>query len=394
MENLLQNDIHNSSSVKDWWAVVSIASGVFSLVTAQFLPIGLMAQVASDLAVSPQEAGLLVTVPGLTSAIAAPGIILFSGKRDRRIVLWWLTALLVLSNMVIALGPRLEVVVGGGFLLGVAAGGIWAVGISMAGRLVAPPSVDRAMTIVFGGVSAGIVIGVPCGTYLGNTFGWRIAFLVTAAVAFAALLSQIALLPRLKPRTAVGLSDLSAVFRTAQARSALSAVVLLVGGQFCAYTYIVPSLEQFASAGPLAISAMLFVFGAAGFIGNFAGGAIVQRNVRRGLSQIATTIGIALLSFPFVVGNEISAFVVILVWGVAYGAVPVGLQTWVLRAAPGMTESAGSVFIGVFQSSVAVGGVLGGIAIDLYDLSATLVMGGCLALVSAVIVRTQCQPAV
>lgn len=379
-------DSHQRTSLREWLAVVSIAGGTFALVMAQFLPIGLMSSIARDLQITQQQSGLLVTIPGLISAVAAPLLLVASGNLDRRYVIWLLTSLLIVSDVVVSIGDNLLVMLMGSILLGIGAGGFWALGTALAGRLVAPRSVSQAMTLVFGGVSAGIVLGVPAGTLLGHAFGWRVAFMATAGLTLIVLVAQILLLPRVKPTKAITLPQLSAVFRAPQARVALLGATLVVVGQFMAYTYITPILEHYAKASPTAISFLLFAFGAAGFFGNFIGGAWVQRNVYSALTIITLMLGSMLILLPFLVTNEVSATILVIIWGLFYGGVPIGFQTWALMAAPNITESAGAVFIAVFQFAVAGGAMLGGIIVERYSLSANLILGGIAVLITFLII--------
>ncbi|MEV4254267.1 MFS transporter, partial [Spirillospora sp. NPDC049652] len=175
-----------------WRAVGAVALGTFLLVTAEQLPIGLLTSVGSALSVSEGTAGLMVTVPSLVAAVAAPLVPVLVGGMDRRLLLLGLMALMTVANVASALAPDFAVLVASRVLVGVAIGGFWAIASGLAVRLVAPASVPRATAIIFGGVGAANVFGVPLGTLLGGFSGWRIAFATLSGLALVALVALLA----------------------------------------------------------------------------------------------------------------------------------------------------------------------------------------------------------
>ncbi len=224
-----------------WTAVASIGIGAFALVTTEFLPVGLLPQMAADLGVSTGRAGLLVTLPGIIAAIAAPLTLAFAGRIDRRHVLLALIALLALSNLAVAVAPAFGTVLAGRILLGIAVGGFWTVGGSLGPQL-RPESAARATSLIFSGVSIGTVAGVPVGTFVGTLAGWRIAFAAASGVALLVLTLLAVALPPIHPQTVGNLAGVKEVLALRKVRIGLAAILLLFVGQFGAYTYITPYL--------------------------------------------------------------------------------------------------------------------------------------------------------
>ncbi|WZB63401.1 MFS transporter [Achromobacter xylosoxidans] len=161
---------------KPWPAVFSIAVSSFSLVSAEFLPVGLLNAMAADLGISVGTAGLLVAASGLLAAISAPALTILAGQRDRRQVLLALSLLLTLSNLLSMTATGLPAMLAARVLLGIAVGGFWSLGASTANRLAPAGSEARATSVVYAGISVGIVLGVPLGTLIGQELGWRNAF--------------------------------------------------------------------------------------------------------------------------------------------------------------------------------------------------------------------------
>ena len=151
-----------------WWAVVAVMIGIFLLVTAEQLPIGLLSQVAESMGVTPGMAGLMVTVPGVVAAFSAPLLPVAVGRLDRRIMLTLMMAVMVLGSVLSAMASNFALLLAARVLVGISIGGFWAIAGSIAPRLVPSDQVSRAMTIIFGGVAAASVLGVPLGTLLGD----------------------------------------------------------------------------------------------------------------------------------------------------------------------------------------------------------------------------------
>ena len=370
-----------------WLAVFSLAFGTFTMVTSEFLPIGLLPTIARDLHTSDGAAGLMVTIPGLVAAVAAPILVVGSGTLDRHSLLWLLTALLVVSNLVVAYADSLSVLLLGRLLLGICVGGFWGFGAALAGRLVAPASGGRAVTVVFAGISIGTVLGMPAGTLLGHALGWRAVFVVAAGLSAAVLAAQVLFLPKLPAALPSRLRHLAEVFSIGQARLGLACVVLVILGHFMAYTYITVFLEQRAGASPAIVSLILLAYGTAGFVGNLVAGALVQRNVRTVLAAFALLLGGALIVLASMGSEQLPAMALVVVWGFAFGGIPICLQTWMFRAAPELMLSTAAVFVSTFQLAIAGGALLGGIVVDDFGLTSLMALGGATAVAAAIVIR-------
>ncbi len=374
------------ASGRQWLAVASVALGTFALVTSEFLPVGLLTKVATDLHASEGATGLMVTTPGIVAALAAPGVMLGAGRLDRRVILWVLSAILVLSNATVALAPNLPILLVGRVLLGIDVGAFWAISSVIAVKMVPQASVGRANAIIFAGISIGTVVGVPAGALIGDALGWRASFGGIAGFGVLVLAAQLAFLTRLPPAEVVSLRHLVTLFGIPKARLGLVATLLAFIGQFGAYTYMGAFLEQVTLTPPAVLSFLLRGYGVTGFIGNFIGGAGVQRDARWTLAGTSFLLGVAILLLPVVGRLETPAAILVLLWGFAFGALPIAMQGWMLKAAPDEMESASAMFISVLQIGLASGALLGGVMVDRFGLNATLAGSGCAALATAALV--------
>ena len=156
------------SARRAWWAVASVAVGAFALVTTEFLPVGLLSDIAGEMKVSSGTAGLLVTIPGLVAAVAAPVLTVAAGRTNRRVVLLSLTAMFIVSNFMTALAPNFSVLLISRFFLGIGVGGFWTFAVSVGRQLVREQSRGRATAVILAGISVGTVCGVPAGALIGG----------------------------------------------------------------------------------------------------------------------------------------------------------------------------------------------------------------------------------
>lgn len=185
-----------SQPTRPWRSVVTVAFASFILITTEFLPIGFIERLGLAFHVEPGTAGLMVTVPGMAAAFAAPLATVMAGRVDRRMVLGSSLLCVALSNTVVALAGTFAVALMGRALLGVAVGIFWSFSIAVARRLVPQHAGHRATALVLAGVSVGTVVGVPIGSALAALAGWRFAFGSAAVASVIALIVLGFLLPQ------------------------------------------------------------------------------------------------------------------------------------------------------------------------------------------------------
>jgi len=368
-----------------WPGVLSIAIGAFALVTTEFLPVGLLPAIAAELGITEGVAGMMITVPGLVAAVAAILVTVGIGKTDRRYVLWSLTGTMLLSNLIVAFSHSFPLILVGRALLGVGVGGFWALGPALSTRLVQPGMEPKALSMIFAGVSIGTVAGVPAGALIGELFGWRTAFHAGSLVAVLVLLTQMRLLPALPAKSSVTFRQLPELLRVPKARLGIFITMLIFIGQFTAYTYITPFLAQVTRLDAKTISILLLVYGAAGLAGNVIGGKILARSVRAGLITTGVVMGLSTAALPLLGHGLIGAGVLVVIWGIAFGMMPMSVQTWIFQAAPHAMESGGAVFVTTAQIALSSGALVGGLAVDHLGVSSAMVVGGVLSLSMAAV---------
>ena len=370
------------AGARAWLAVFSVALSATTFCTTEFLPVGLLRYVSHGLAVSEGAAGLMVTAPGLLAAVAAPVLTIAVGRFDRRRVLQALGVLLIASNLISMLAPDFSVLVFARILFGIGIGGFWAIGAGLGARLMPERHVGRATSIIFAGVSLGMLIGGPAGALIGDLAGWRAAFAAALILSSLALLAQLATLPALRVEHSVKVVDLLGILGSRQGRAGLASMALVLSGQFATYTYITPFLANVSGFGGKAISSLLLGYTLIGLLGNFLGGSGAQHNVRAAFPIAILFIFLPVMALPAVGSSPVLAILALAIWGIAYGALPVALQMWMARATPDVREGGMALFVANFQLSIALGSFAGGLIVDRLGLFDTMYAGAALAVLA------------
>ena len=345
---------------------VSIAA--FALVTSEFLPIGVLNSVASDLNISTGTAGLIITLPGVMAAFAAPLLPVAMKQLDRRYVLILLTFIMVIANTITAFSDNFTLLLLSRLVLGISIGGFWATAIALSGKL-APKSlpIAKATAVVMAGVTLATVLGVPIGTWLSEFYGWRSAFAITAVIGFIVLVLQVVFLPPLRPDAAIHLRDLPALLRIPKARSGMLIVLLIGLAHFCAYSYLAPFFKHIAGFDGTTIGMLLLLYGIAGVFGNAFAGYSGNLNIRYTLAFVGICFAIVFFGFPVFAIHETGAFILTALWGFAFGAFPTSANIWMFVHAPQAVEKGMPLFVGLFQVMIASGSLLGGFVVDHFN---------------------------
>ncbi|WP_236192894.1 MFS transporter [Pseudomonas glycinae] len=373
-------------STPAWMAVFSLAMGVFGLLTAEYLPASLLTLMANDLGVSEALAGQAVTVTAVVALFAGllvPGL---TRGIDRRWVLLGFSTLMVASNLLVAVSSSFAVLLLMRILLGIALGGFWSMAAAVAMRLVPSALLPRALSIIFSGIAIGTVVAVPLGSYLGGLYGWRSAFFAAAAVGMVTLAYQSLTLPRLAPRRPAGLRTVLEVLLRPGIAMGMFGCVLVHSGHFAMFTYVRPFLEGTTGIGPQGLSLMLLGFGVANFVGTLLAGRLLERYPLATLVLMPVLVGVAALALVLLPASVPGQAVLLAIWGLAFGGVPVAWSNWVASAVPDQAESAGGMVVASVQSAIATGAAAGGAMFSLGGSAAVFVTAAVLMLLAALLI--------
>lgn len=377
---------HAPNAQASWWAVASVSLGSFATVTTEFLPVGLLPDIARDLNTSVSQAGLMMAVPGLLAALSAPSCIALFSQVDRKRLLLGLLSILLVSNLIVATSDQFWLTLVGRVLLGFALGGFWTIAGSLGPRLRPGTQGVKATSYILAGVSLGTVAGIPAGTVIGEAYGWRVAFDMAAVVTVLVGVLIAALLPALPGERSNGASQMIALVKERAIRRMFAAALLIYVGHFAAYTYLAPFVLEFGDVRGQALGTLLFAFGVAAVAGNLAGGMLAARSARFSVLTMTVLMLASLTAMLLVVGHPVLRWPAVLVWGFAFGMIPITTQIWCFDASKGRIEGVQALLVCVVNLSIGGGAFIGGIVAGYGGFDTAIVTGAVCAALSTMVV--------
>lgn len=347
-------------------ALLALTAGAFGIGTTEFVIMGLLLQVSTDLHVSITAAGLLISGYALGVAVGAPVLTIATRKLPRKTVLLALMAIFTLGNLACALAPNYEMLMAARVITSLAHGTFFGVGSVVATGLVAPERRASAIAIMFTGLTAATLLGVPAGAWLGLQLGWRSTFWAVTLIGVLAFVVLAAFVPRMKGEAKPApLREEIAVLARPQVLLGLAMTVLGFAGVFVVYTYIQPLLTQITGLSESAVSPVLLVFGGGLAVGNILGGKLADRAPMAAVLGTLVALAVVLGAMQFTIGTPFTAVVFVGLLGVASFATVAPMQLRVLEKASGAGQNlASSLNIAAFNLGNALGAWVGGVTID------------------------------
>ncbi|MFE9938022.1 MFS transporter [Streptomyces hirsutus] len=344
-------------------ALLALAIGAFGIGTTEFVIMGLLPEVADDFGVSVPTAGHLVTGYALGVMLGAPLMTVLGTKISRKRMLMLLMGLFIAGSLLSALAPVFGLMLLGRVIASLAHGAFFGIGSVVAAGLVAPHKKAGAIALMFTGLTVANVVGVPLGTLVGQSAGWRITFGLVAALGVIGLAGIAGLVPDLPAPEGVRLRHELAAFKNVQVLLAMAMTVLGFGGVFAAIAYIAPMMTQVAGFADGSVTWLLVLFGLGMVGGNLVGGRYADRALMPLLYVSLGALAVVLALFTLTAHHKVLAAVtIILIGGLGFATVP-PLQKRVLDQAHGAPTLASAVNIGAFNLGNALSAWLGGLVI-------------------------------
>lgn len=374
-------------------AVYILGMSIFALGTTEFLISGLLPQIASDLAVSIPDAGLLVSGFAIGMALGAPAMAVLTLRLPKKLTLVAALALFAAGQVLGALAPGYAVLMAARILTAVATGAFWAAASVVATRLVPATARGRALAVLVGGLTVANVIGVPLGTFVGDRLGWRAAFWAVGALAVLAAAAVLAGVPRGRADArrdgVVARPDLRAelrVFAAPRIWVALAVTAVSSAAIFGTFSYLSPLLTSVAMLPSGAVPLLLALFGLGSLAGVTIGGRAADT---RPFTVLYGGLGalVAVLAGLAVLEHSIAAVVVAVgLFGLFGFVINPALNVRVFTLAGDAPTLASSVSVSAFNTGNTVGPWLGGLVIGSAGLAPVPWLGAVLALLAVGVV--------
>ncbi|MET9292160.1 MFS transporter [Streptomyces sp. NPDC003077] len=345
-------------------ALLALAIGAFGIGMTEFAVMGLLPDVAADYGVSIPLAGYATTVYALGVVVGAPLMTALGTRLTRKQMLMLLMGLFIAGNLLTAVAPFFGLMLAGRVVSSFTHGAFFGIGSLVAADLVAPEKRATAISLMFTGLTAANIVGVPAGTLLSQQVSWRATFLAIAVFGVIGLLGVARLIPARPEKAAARLGSEIAVFRNPQVGLAMLMTVLGFGGVFAAVTYLASMMTEVTGFAASSVTWLTAVFGVGLLVGNIVSGRLTDRAMMPMLYASMTGLALSLAAFTFTAHDKAGAVItLVLVGAFGFATVP-PLQKRIMDEAAAAPTLASAGNIAAFNLGNALAAWLGGLVIS------------------------------
>ncbi|BCW44411.1 MFS transporter [Arthrobacter sp. StoSoilB5] len=344
-------------------AILALAMGGFAIGTTEFAMMGLLKEIEEGLGISTPEAGNLISAYALGVVIGAPIFAAFGAKLPRKHLALGLMLFLSIANLTSFIAPDYGFMLLSRFASGLPHGAFFGVAAVIAAGLVAPTKRGWAISMVMAGLTVSNVIGVPLATWVGQTFGWRLLFIIVGVIGMLTVVMVWKFVPFEAAHPEASIRRELGALKRLQVWLALLIGIIGFGGFFAVYTYIAHTMTGVAGIPEGLIPAVVALYGLGMVAGNIIGGRIADKSVMGTIYWVMPGIAAALVVYAIAAHWAWSAFIMAFVVGGIGSMLTPALQTRLLDAAPGAASLASSLNHSALNIANALGAFLGGTVI-------------------------------
>ncbi|MET3211389.1 UNVERIFIED_CONTAM: putative MFS family arabinose efflux permease [Paenibacillus sp. PvR008] len=367
-------------SKRSIWPLLALAVSAFAIGTTEFISVGLLPLIAEDLHISVTMSALTVTLYALGVTIGAPILTSLTSSVPRKTLLLWIMIVFIAGNSLAAFSSGIVILLIARVISAFSHGVFMSIGSTIAADLVPNDRRASAISIMFSGLTVATVTGVPLGTFIGQQWGWRAAFMAIVIVGVVALIANLILLPStLRKGNRTLFREQVKLVTNGRLLLAFIITALGYGGTFVVFTYLSPLLHDITGFKQSTVTFILLLYGIAIAIGNVIGGKAANRKPLSALFYMFLIQAIVLLVLLFTAPFKTAGLITIFFMGLlAFMNVP-GLQVYVVmlaeRFAPKAVDVASAVNIAAFNAGIAIGAYVGGVVTDALGLIHTTWIG-------------------
>lgn len=364
--------------------LLALTLSAFLLNTSEFVPIGLLTDIAASFSLGEAAAGVMISAYAAAVALLSLPLMLAASRIPPKALIIGVLGVFCAGQAASAIAPTFELLVAARLIVAAAHAVFWSIASPYAVRVTAPERSSRAMSMIITGTSIAMILGMPLGRALGLALGWRMTFACVGIAALAALAALAACFPRLDAGEPFTLERLPELARNRALIGIYLTTILFATGYYTAYSYIEPFLQQVASMPSTLVTVALTVFGFAGLAGSWLFARCFDAHRRAFLISTITGITVALFALAPLSHAVVGPFAVCIAWGVSATAFNVAAQAEVIRITPQEASSvAMSLFSGLFNIGIGAGSVVGGAVCDGVGIGLIGMVGGLITGVGA-----------
>ncbi|MFB4993357.1 sugar transporter [Enterobacter hormaechei subsp. steigerwaltii] len=350
---------HTVSRRVAWLRVVTLAIAAFIFNTTEFVPVGLLSDIAASFHMETAQVGIMLTIYAWVVALMSLPFMLLTSQMERRKLLIGLFVVFIASHVLSFMAWNFTVLVISRVGIAFAHAVFWSITASLAIRLAPAGKRAQALSLIATGTALAMVLGLPIGRIVGQYFGWRTTFFAIGMGALITLVCLIKLLPKLPSEHSGSLKSLPLLMRRPALMSIYLLTVIVVTAHYTAYSYIEPFVQVVAGFSANFATVLLLILGGAGIIGSILFGKLGNKHASALVSSAIGLLLACLLLLMPAAGSKSHLAILSLFWGVAIMIIGLGMQVKVLALAPDATDVAMSLFSGIFNLGIGAGALVG-----------------------------------
>lgn len=375
--------MQKKKSFTRWLPLIGLTFAVFVFNTSEFMPIGLLTDIATDLNISEACAGLLISVYAWVVAIMSLPLMIMVSKMELKRLLLSIIALFVVSHVASAFAEGYYTLMLSRIGVACSHAIFWSIAPPLAVRTVPDGKRALGLSTIATGSSVAMVVGLPLGRVVGLYVGWRMTFLSIAIISALIFIFIAVVFPKLQSRGKFAFKQLPALLHNRVLVGVFIMSVFFATAHYTGYSYIEPFLGKVASMSPDLVTLVLIVFGASGMLGSIAFSKYYMANRRRFMLVMTLGPALCLLLLQVAAASLLSVVVVCIMWGAMATAFNIAFQDNTIRFAPENATSIGmSIFSGIFNLGIGSGAYVGGLVVSHLSIDYIGYAGGIIGLIA------------
>lgn len=375
--------MQKKKSFTRWLPLIGLTFAVFVFNTSEFMPIGLLTDIATDLNISEARAGLLISVYAWVVAIMSLPLMIMVSKMELKRLLLSIIALFVVSHVASAFAEGYYTLMLSRIGVACSHAIFWSIAPPLAVRTVPDGKRALGLSTIATGSSVAMVVGLPLGRVVGLYVGWRMTFLSIAIISALIFIFIAVVFPKLQSRGKFAFKQLPALLHNRVLVGVFIMSVLFATAHYTGYSYIEPFLGKVASMSPDVVTLVLIVFGASGMLGSIAFSKYYMANRHRFMLVMTLGPALCLLLLQVAAASLLSVVAVCIMWGAMATAFNIAFQDNTIRFAPENATSIGmSIFSGIFNLGIGSGAYVGGLVVSHLSIDYIGYAGGIIGLIA------------
>ncbi|MFQ1016569.1 sugar transporter [Gilliamella sp. Occ3-1] len=375
----MNNSINRS---RVWSSILCLAFAAFIFNTTEFVPVGLLPNIAESFSMDVAHAGLLLTIYAWAVSLLSLPLTVLTSKMERRKLLILLFCLFIGSHILAGVAWNFYSLMIARIGIACAHAVFWAITTPLAVRLAPNGKKAKAMGFIVIGVSMATILGIPIGTIIGQLVGWRVTFLCIAGIAFCVMILLLRLLPTVPSMDIISIKDIPIVLKRPILLNIYLLIAIIIAGHFTAYTYITPFMKNIGGFNQNVIVLLLLVVGFSGMIGSVIFAKYAEKNPTAIFIIPMLLLITCLLSLYVCSFTLYTAIIQCLIWGLSITIIGMVMQSKVIDAAPDATDIATSVYSGIFNIGIGGGAFIGSKVLILLSIDYIGYVGACFVLIA------------